>query len=125
MSKEKYNQIIDIAYNNYCRRHTSLPSNPGSPLLIDNLISIRPIQYDKEGFINKIKTSDEFSKAWGLKIEERELSLEERKKIYERDYTNGVEVQNDHWLESKLKTRNIPKRLITISFSHETVQVYE
>ena len=56
MSKEKYNQIIDIAYNNYCRRHTSLPSNPGSPLLIDNLISIRPIQYDKEGFINKIKT---------------------------------------------------------------------
>jgi len=40
----------------------------------------------------------------------RELTLEERKKIYEEEYANGVEVQNDSWLESKLKTRNIPKR---------------
>jgi thymidylate synthase len=40
----------------------------------------------------------------------KELSLEERKKIYEKEYTNGIEVQNDSWLESKLKTRNIPTR---------------
>jgi hypothetical protein len=36
--------------------------------------------------------------------------LEERKEIYEKVYTDGMEVQNDHWLESKLKTRNIPTR---------------
>ena len=40
----------------------------------------------------------------------RELSLEERKEIYEKEYTDGMKVQNDEWLESKLKTRNIPTR---------------
>jgi thymidylate synthase len=40
----------------------------------------------------------------------RELTLEERKSIYEKEYTDGIKVQNDEWLESKLKTRNIPTR---------------
>jgi thymidylate synthase len=53
------------AYKNYCKSHTSPPSNPGGPLLSDNLISVRPIQYTKEVFINKIKTDDEFARKWG------------------------------------------------------------
>ena len=53
------------AYKNYCKSHTSPPSNPGGPLLSDNLISVRPIQYTQEEFINKIKTDDEFAKKWG------------------------------------------------------------
>jgi thymidylate synthase len=40
----------------------------------------------------------------------RELTLEERKGIYEKEYTQGMKIQNDEWLESKLKTRNIPTR---------------
>jgi hypothetical protein len=40
----------------------------------------------------------------------RELSLEERKKLYENEFTPGMEVKNDEWLESKLTTREIPKR---------------
>lgn len=36
-----------------------------------------PIPYTKEEFINKIKTDSEFSERWGLKIEERELFMEE------------------------------------------------
>ena len=40
----------------------------------------------------------------------RELSVEERKEIYEKEYTDGMKVQNDEWLESKLKTRDIPTR---------------
>jgi thymidylate synthase len=53
------------AYKFYCKSHWSPPSNPGGPLLGDNLISVRPIQYSKEEFINKIKTDDEFAKKWG------------------------------------------------------------
>jgi thymidylate synthase len=53
------------AYKNYCKSHTSPPSNPGGPLLSDNLISVRPIQYTQEEFINKIKTDDEFANKWG------------------------------------------------------------
>lgn len=40
----------------------------------------------------------------------RELTLEERKKLYENEFTNGMEVKMDEWIESKLNTRNIPKR---------------
>ena len=40
----------------------------------------------------------------------RELTKEERKKLYENEFTPGMEVKDDEWLESKLATRNIPKR---------------
>ena len=40
----------------------------------------------------------------------RELSLDERKKLYENEFTPGMEVKNDEWLQSKLTTREIPKR---------------
>ncbi|CAB4174539.1 ThyA Thymidylate synthase [uncultured Caudovirales phage] len=40
----------------------------------------------------------------------RELSSDERKKLYENEFTPGMEVKNDEWLESKLTTREIPKR---------------
>jgi hypothetical protein len=39
---------------------------------------IYPNQNDKDIFIDRIKTEPDFSIHWGLKIEERELSEEER-----------------------------------------------
>jgi thymidylate synthase len=60
---------------------------------------------------------------YGFQVYTRELSLEERKKIYERDYTDGVEVQNDHWLESKLTTRNIPTRAISLMYNTRSQDV--
>lgn len=76
-------------------------------------------------FINKCKTDPEFSEKWGLKIEERELSLEERKSIYEKEYTDGMEVPNNNWLNSKLTTRNIPTKLITITYIDKKIESYE
>jgi thymidylate synthase len=61
---------------------------------------------------------------YGFQVYTRELSWEERKKIYERDYTNGIEVQNDHWLESKLTTRNIPKRAISLMWNQRSVDTF-
>ena len=81
--------------------------------------------HTQEQFINKCKIDPEFSEKWGLKIEERELSLEERKRIYEIEYTNDIEVQNNHWLESKLKTRNIPTKQITLEYNNEKTYYYE
>jgi thymidylate synthase len=40
----------------------------------------------------------------------RELSLEDRQKLYEDEFTPGIQVANDNWLNSKLTTRNVPKR---------------
>ena len=105
MNKE---QIINEAYENY----------------YEYMRDDRQWELDKEEFINKCKTDSEFSENWGLKIEERELSLEERKRIYEMEYTNHIEVENNHWLESKLKTRNIPTKLITLTYNNEKIESY-
>ena len=110
MNKEQQ-QIIDEAYELYLNE-TKIYHYSDSLIL------------SKEEFINKIKTNPEFSETWGLKIEERELSLEERKRIYEMEYTNDIEVENNHWLESKLKTRNIPTKLITLTYNNETIENY-
>ena len=110
MNKEKYNQIIDEVYEKYHQENKHV-------MYLTFLL--------KEEFINKIKTDTEFSEKWGLKIEERELSLEERKRIYEMEYTNDIEVENNQWLESKLKTRNISTKLITLTYNNEKIESYE
>ena len=110
MNKEQ-EQIIDSEYNKWIAEYWNN--------------RIYPNQNDKEQFINRIKTDPEFSEKWGLKIEERELSLEERKRIYEMEYTNDIEVENNHWLESKLKTRNIPTKQITLIYNNEIIESYE
>ena len=105
--------IIDDAYQNYVKTHRV------------GFLGIKNTIMSKEEFINKCKTDPEFSEKWGLKIEERELSLEERKRIYEMEYTNDIEVENNHWLESKLKTRNTPTKQITLEYNNEKTYYYE
>ena len=130
MNKE---QITGDAYKNYRSKSKDLdlPENLYNKLIDDlNKDAMFPIDnpnrmLSKEQFINKCKTDPEFSEKWGLKIEERELSLEERKRIYEIEYTNDIEVENNHWLESKLKTRNIPTKLITLEYNNEKTYYYE
>ena len=117
MNKERYNQIIDEVYKNYLKN--------GQQQADRNKENQTFLPLPKNWFIDKIKTDSEFSEKWGLKIEERELSLEERKKLYEGEFTPGIEVTNDHWLNSKLTTRNIPTKLITITYNNETIESYE
>ena len=115
MNNEQH-QIIDEVYNNYLTYIHDVVQGENQ---------IYGDWYRKEEFVNKCKTDREFSDEWGLKIEERELSLGERKKLYEKEFTAGVEVQNDEWLESKLRTRNIPTKLITITYKDKTIESYE
>ena len=116
MDKERYNQIIDDVYKNFeewYNEHSGKEDYTGYYVPT------------KEEFIRIVKTDLEFSEKWGLKIEEKELSLEERKRIYEMEYTNDIEVENNHWLESKLKTRNIPTKKITLEYNNEKIEIYE
>ena len=77
----------------------------------------------KEQFINKCKTDTEFSEKWRLKIEERELSYEERIKLYE-EKTN---LSTTYILSVKetLDKHNIPTKLITLTYNTETIESYE
>ena len=76
----------------------------------------------QEEFINKCKTDPEFSKKWGLKIEERELSLEERK-IHMSKYSND-RIYPD-WDEKFLNEKSIPTKLITITYKDKTITYYQ
>ena len=91
MNNEKYNQTISEVYSKYL------------DYLQEN--EIHGIWYDPETFINTCKIDNEFSKKWGLKIEERELSLEERRKEME---SIGVETVIINMFFNK--TLDLPKQ---------------
>ena len=108
MSKEKYNQIIDEAYQNYLKN--------GQQQADRNKENQTFLPLPKNWFINKCKTDSKFSEMWGLKIEERELSLEE-----ELEYMMG-KVFSEEALTHQVNT---PTKLITITYKDTIIESYE
>jgi hypothetical protein len=78
---------------------------------------------DKEEFIRLIKTDDLFSEKWGLTIEERELSLEERHDIKEQYGFDCRKLAKPSI--KQLDDANIPTKLITIIYNDKTIESYE
>ena len=119
MSKEKYNQIMMEAYRQYSEKSAR-------KLFKSNTY---------QEFIDKCKTDSKFSENWGLKIEERELSLEERGELFRKTYPGksvddfaptGMEVQSiRHQLDTRYENANIPTKLITLTYNNETIESYE
>ena len=104
--------IIDDAYQNYVKTHRV------------GFLGIKNTIMSKEEFINKCKTDPEFSEKWGLKIEERELSLEERVDLMRKKTRDGtVDYDNRH--HYFLDTHNVPTKQITITYNNETIESYE
>jgi hypothetical protein len=124
MDKERYNQIIDDAYKNFKNNFPMKKSNPPK-----DYINSKGQLLTKEEFIDKCKTDNEFSEKWGLKIEERELSLEERNnslgpnEVYLSFF--GINAKDD--LESKkiFDKESRPTKLITITYNDKTIESYE
>jgi hypothetical protein len=121
MNKERYNQIIDEAYENYTQ----------TKVVGDAHISPRGhyTNETKEEFINKCKTEPSFSETYGLKIEERELSLEERNNIwFNNNYETGMErffdpnelpdFDNSYYEPT-------PTKVVTVTYKEEKIKVYE
>ena len=96
MNKEQQ-ELLDEAYKNYC---TQLVKD--SFLLSRNRLPL-------DVFINKCKTDPEFSERWGLNIEERELSLEERATIWNNTH-NPV---GNIYTHNQYDENDIPTKLIT------------
>jgi hypothetical protein len=122
MSSEQ-EELLDESYRTYADRHWISPSNSKGKLLSEQLYSVIPMEHSKESFINEIKNNPKFSEKWGLKIEERELSLEERKKLCKVD--PETECRNDAEIEIYLVLQNIPTRAITITYNDKTIESYE
>ena len=95
MNKE-HQDILDEVYRKYADSHWTPPSNPKGKLLSDQLFSVVPMEHSKESFINKIKTDDEFSKRWGLKIGRQKMSKrkEKRERVKQRWDALQTEIDN-------------------------------
>jgi hypothetical protein len=122
MNKEQQ-QIIDEAYENYGKRMTDIFNVLIPAEFMDKgwVKLNNQGKYDvlsKEEFINKCKTDTEFSERWGLKIEERELSLEESIFHYEKELYSPLRI-----IDQKIPV--IPTKLITITYNNKTIESYE
>lgn len=105
MNNEKYNQIIDEAYENYINKeHLSLSFN---------------FLY-KEEFINKCKTDNDFSEKWGLKIEERGLTFEEK-----FEHVRKLMTPTTSETEQIRIALSIPTKITTVTYKNEKTEVYE
>jgi hypothetical protein len=127
MNKEQQ-ELLDEAYENYLKGGHIKWLNQMEVNTPAGKMNI-PVPYTQEEFINKCKTDSEFSEKWGLKIEERELSRDERIDLYCKEYTGGVkgkyEPPFDDFIDYKLTTRNIPTKLITITYNNKKIENYE
>jgi hypothetical protein len=78
----------------------------------------------QEEYINKCKTDTEFSERWGLKIEERELSLEERTIIFQNS-EHSKHINLIKFKDIGELNKVIPTKLITITYKDKTIESYE
>jgi hypothetical protein len=114
MSKEQQ-EVLDDAYNRY--RATIIKEFYEDTKELRKWATVEgPGGHTKEEFINKCKTDTEFSEKWGLKIEERELSLDE-----ELEYMMG-KVFSEEALTHQVK---IPTKLITVTYKETIIESYE
>ena len=106
MNKQRFNQIIDEVYNKYLTKFMGYDDVPS-----------------KELFLFEIKNNTEFSERWGLKIEEQELSENERYKIFDE---RGYEFRMNNWSkEEQYDKANIPTKQITLTYNNEKIEIYE
>jgi hypothetical protein len=118
MNKEQQ-ELLDEVYKNYEKSIIQSHKENG----------LEGFEYlNKESFIERIGTDTEFSEKWGLKIEERELTWEERSKLLstEQFYEFGfLSPFTDIIINYYLNQKNIPTKLITITYNNKTIESYE
>jgi hypothetical protein len=99
-------ELLDDAYNDYCNSFSDSIIEPNT----------------KELFIDKCKHNIEYSIRWGLKIEERELSDDERSEIRDMQYFKNNLYQALKGSDTKIDWENIPTKLITITYNDKTIE---
>jgi hypothetical protein len=119
MNKERYNQIVDEVYKNYV--------NKTDDDFIKSDITLPPSYYpiDKEVFINRCKTDKEFSERWGLKIEEQELSRDERIILMNKKIGVTDTLPQYYNTDDEMDKNNVPTKVITVTYNNETIEIYD
>lgn len=110
MNKEQQDIILDV-YREHCLEQSKYLTHGGTI----------------QEFIKKIKTDDKFSETWGLKIEERELSLDERYKIALPIWKEKYGLLANMMVPTNVDNTpyKIPTKLITIKYNDKKIESYE
>ena len=116
MSKEEQ-ELLDESYKDYFIKKSS----ETGPFGVAGIIPT------KDEFINNCKNNPEFSEKWGLKIEERELSLEERYKIALPIWKEKYGLLANMMVSTNVDNTpyNIPTKRIIISYNDKKIESYE
>lgn len=159
MNNERYNQIIDEAFDNWCKQFEVDSNNFNVDELVKGhgdqcwgypiLHHVKPTSKEykrgqinaylegkaekpffyltKEEFINKCKTDSEFSKEWGLWIEEIDLTYPERYKIwFKNNYETGMEFNENIVPDfDDVYYEPTPTKHITITYKNNKTESYE
>jgi hypothetical protein len=135
MSNEQQ-ELLNEGYLNHIRTIRKESVQP----LLDRGWCVEPNYPTKKEFIDKCKTDTEFSKRWGLKLEERELSWEDRRDLLTPNQYDGTELNKyskedcgfgyispftDKVIHYWLDLHNIPTKLIILTYNNETIESYE
>jgi len=128
MTDTRYTVYIDKAYSNYVNKCNE---DKWMKEIVLNLPFPNKSYglFSHEEFINKCKTNPEFSEKWGLNIDERELSLDERVEHYcsqnwvLEHLKNSLRKQTPEQKTSVLSVANIPTKLITVIYT-EKIESY-
>ena len=115
--KKEQQDLLDKAYENYSKEYEK-DNSIGMCLLVKRVDGKSTYRKpNKEMFVD-LCYDKTFSEKWGLKIEERELSLDERIKIWQ----NQQDGRGQFIMEL---LDNIPTKLITLTYNNETIEDYE
>ena len=112
MSKEQQ-ELLDESYKDYFIKKSS----ETGPFGVAGIIPT------KDEFINNCKNNPEFSEKWGLKIEERYLTYEERIKLFKEKTNRSLTYTLN--VRERLDENGIPTKLITITYNDKTITSYE
>ena len=114
-------ELVDEAYKNYSKKSESqfIPNFEDGTMTV-----ISPASHynflSQEKFINKIKTDTDFADTWGVKIDERELSLDERTKLAKGKVVFLLASKEDSYNHAR-----IPTKLIIVTYNDKTIESYE
>jgi hypothetical protein len=125
-------ELLDEAYKNYSKEYEK-DNSIGMCLLVKRLDGKSTYRKpNKEMFVDLCTYDKTFSEKWGLKIEERELSRDERFRIAYKDLELKKELAAEslmlHYPDGHNKVmddKNIPTRLITVTYNDKTIESYE
>jgi hypothetical protein len=107
MSKERYDEIIDEVYENYLKTHKN-----------ETFVMLDEMDLSKEDFIKRATKNYGFGFLFGITLNERELSLEERTGIQmkRKDYQS-------FYTKEELDNNIIPTKEITLEYNKEILKI--